>query len=950
MISSPVHKRAVLKTGVAFSLGAFCLCSPNRSELLEDLAEIPGMCYIAAAGCRFQQGADDAGASVSDWEKPSMTSGFTYNYWIDTAEVTQREFEDVTGRQPVPDTSKTGRGDLFPVSHVTWYDAVIFCNAKSRKNGLDTVYTYFVKDTLSSGAVNDLTGLIAHFERGGYRLPTEAEWEFAAREGSSTVPFPHLADSVSAGAAAWFDVNSSNTKHPAARLLPNGFGLYDMAGNVLEWTGDWKGPYSSEGVTNSIGAPGPDGYFERTLKGGSFRHSFYYLRPSRRSGTYQASLCTAADFIGFRCARGAIPRARYYTKDSAVLVTNPVAVAASAVRRFLDAARAKIVFVNVTADARTLCTVDFGKSVPSVVQFLDVTDVFVPTLSPDGRYVAFCNRGEGLGGEAGVHIRSVDSLDKPAWSLGAESAFMPRWWVDKYFNDTFLVYTNSGIDNQSGLWQSTATFLRKMSRGRPVGEPITLIENGSFHDGISSNFQYIVTGFTQCIMRDLIYDWQHQLFLSPYNGKDASGSTQVCNVSMTPDPLHPDRCMFLDFGCRNQTSTLTQSEYGVHEYLFISEFSGKTLAWYRCPAGEVSWDYPEWSNKARFAVASARNARGDAHAIYAVNLETAATVHLLEGTELDHPCLWVDGLRDSTVSGSLPVDSLGVYYDPFISANQVAFSYKMHLFWKSRRDLDVVFVGSSQVQSGIDCTQLTGLSALNMGYAAVGLRTCAHIIRNYLLPSCPGLKVIGMSSAISWLGNAGGDGDDTWTEAITQSKGYRYDFNHDFWRDSLPLHFDDQMKQAQFFNCSNCDTFGLIVDYCENWGENPPDLGGGDYWDWPITDSNYVRNFDTLVGLIKDLAQRDIHLLMINFPESPAYKKTDHYARLGPSWATGKAVVQQLKALEKTYANFHFYDAYDDGNHDYTDADAGNWNHLCYIGAAKLTSRLNTVIHGFLGK
>jgi uncharacterized protein (TIGR02171 family) len=904
---------------------------------------------ISAANLYFQQGADDSNASISDWEKPSMRSGFSYNYWIDTIEVTQGEYLKVTGRQPIPDTSQTKKGDSYPVSYVTWYDAILFCNAKSRENGLDTVYAYFVKDTLPSGAVNSLTGLITHFERDGFRLPTEAEWEFAAREGVSTIPFPHLADTGSARRVAWFDINSSNTVHPVGQLQPNKFGLYDMAGNVFEWTDDWKGPYSRKGITNSIGAPGPDSYFERTLKGGSFKHSFLYLRPSRRSGTYQTSLSTTADFIGFRCARGPIPIARYCTADTNAIVANPVVITSDSVRKFLGAMRAKLVFVNVTGAARTLCSVDFGQSIPSITQYFDIKNVFVPTISPDGKYVAFCNRGEGLDGPATVSIRSLDSIGSAPWKLNADSAYVPRWWIDKTTNDTFLIYTNSAIDDKSAIWQSTKTFLQKISGGRPLGSPQVLVDKGSFHDGLSSNHQFIVTGFTQCIMRDFLYDEQHQLFLSPYNGKDALGSTQVCNVSISPDPAYPDRCLFLDFGSQNQISTLTQSAYGTHQCLFISEYSGKTLAWYKCPATEASWDFPEWSNKSRFAIACVRNGSDDAHAVYAINLETSASFQILEGTELNHPYLWLDGLQDSIASGSLSIDSLGIYNNPFISGNQVPFSYKMHLFWEERLDLDVVFIGSSQTMCGIDCRQVTGLTSLNMGYASVGVRSCANIVHHYLLPSCPKLKVIGMSSAVYWLGNSGGDGDDTWTAAIMPTKGYQYDLNHNFWRDSFPAHFNDLIIQAPFFNASNLDSLGGGIDGCQNWG-GQPDLGGGDHWNWPITDTNYARNIDTIVQLIQDCAQHDIHLLMINFPESPAYKSTDHFTRAGPSWATGEAVVQQLKALENTYANFHFYDAYNNGNHDYTDADASNWNHLCATGAAKLTARINPLIHSYIGK
>jgi uncharacterized protein (TIGR02171 family) len=938
-----------LKTFLYALITAVLCCSPNKDipPVIIDKA-FPGMHCIYSKERSFIQGAQDALASVADLEKPPMRTLFGYNYWIDTVEVTQKEYFDLTGRQPMPDSVRSGRGDDYPVSFVSWYDAVCFCNAKSRRFDLDSVYSFSGTDTVSSGSVVRMTGLIVHYDRNGWRLPTEAEWEFAAREGTSNVPFPHLQDSSQAKTVAWFDLNSSNSTHPVSQLAPNAFGLFDMAGNVYEWTADWKGPYAPVSVKNPIGAPNPDGYYEKTLKGGSFKHSFLYLRPSRRAGTYKISLSTKADFIGFRCARGAIPDPHYFTVDSAVLAANPFALTTNAVPQFLGTNRAKLAFVNVSGASRILCVVDFSRSIPSAIQFTDITDVFDPTISPDGRFVAYCNRGEGFAGPATISVRAIDSLSAAPWKLSAGEAYVPRWWIDKISGDTCLVYTNSAVDNKNDAWPSTMTLLQKISGGRPTGDPNVFINNGGFHDGISLLGQFTVTGYTQCIMRDVIYNMQRQLFVSPYNGKDASGSTQVCNVSISTDPVHSDRCLFLDFGSQNKISALVQAAYGIHEYLFIAEFSGTTVAWYKCPSTECSWDNPEWSNKARFAVASCRNAQSDAHAVYCINLEDKTTLQVLEGIELDQPYLWIGELTDAIALSGFSADSLGVYSDPFVSGNQIPFSFKMHFFWGARRNLDIVFVGSSQVLGGIDCTKLPGHTSLNMGYAGAGVTSCSNIIRNYLLPSCPNIKLIGMSAAIYWLNISGGEGDDAWNNAITPSKGYCYDLYHNFWRDSFPARFDEFIVQAPYFNCSNCDTFGLCTDTGGDWGGSPPDMNRESNWNWQVTNSDYIANVNAIVKLIQDCAAAKVHLLMINFPESPAYKNTDHYQRLGPSWATGKAVVKQLRSLEKTYPNFHFYDAYNNGMHDYSDADAGNWNHLNPRGAAKLTTRVDSLIKTIL--
>jgi enolase len=142
------------------------------------------------------------------------------------------------------------------------------------------------------------------------------------------------------------------------------------------------------------------------------------------------------------------------------------------------------------------------------------------------------------------------------------------------------------------------------------------------------------------------------------------------------------------------------------------------------------------------------------------------------------------------------------------------------------------------------------------------------------------------------------------------------------------------------------DTLGLMHWPCNGWGGPNPNLVGTA--SWTVNDSNYIKNFAALVEMIKLLSAHKIHLLAINFPESPYYKSTDHYQGDGPSWETGRAVLAQVKDLENSYPFFHVYDAYDDSNHDYTDEDAANWNHLCPNGAKKLSIRLDSLIQTIL--
>jgi nitroreductase len=114
------------------------LFEPKDHSVAFDLPT-PGMNKIYADGITFMQGCNDSLAIFE--EKPTMSVTFTYNYWLDTNEVTQRDFYTITGKRPVSDTSKFGVGADFPVYNVSWFDAVLFCNAKSRRSGFDTVYS-----------------------------------------------------------------------------------------------------------------------------------------------------------------------------------------------------------------------------------------------------------------------------------------------------------------------------------------------------------------------------------------------------------------------------------------------------------------------------------------------------------------------------------------------------------------------------------------------------------------------------------------------------------------------------------------------------------------------------------------------------------------------------------------------------------------------------------------
>jgi len=188
------------------------------------------------------------------------------SFYLGKYEVTQKEWREVMGTNP-----SVFKGDDLPVEHMSWYDAVQYCNKLSVMKGLDPCYTI-------SG-----TNVACDFSKNGYRLPTEAEWEFAAKGGIRSSGY-RFAGSNSVDTVGWYSGNSGAQTHPVGRKKANELGLFDMTGNVREWCWDWFGLYTSASQTDPVGASsGNDrlGY-DRLLRGGSFYDDEHSVRATYR--------------------------------------------------------------------------------------------------------------------------------------------------------------------------------------------------------------------------------------------------------------------------------------------------------------------------------------------------------------------------------------------------------------------------------------------------------------------------------------------------------------------------------------------------------------------------------------------------------------------------------------------------------------------------------------------
>ncbi len=259
--------------------------SSPASQLPQEIQTSGGIAMVLIPGGQFIMGSEgqlDAGPP-----HPVTISPF----YMDRHEVTQEFYERLMGKNPA-----RRKGPKNPVERVRWTDTLKFCNARSAEEGLTPCY--------------NLETWACDFSAEGYRLPTEAEWEYACRAGSpGDYYFEGGADRLDAH--AWFRENAGRKHHPVGQKEPNPFGLYDMAGNVREWCNDW---YTVDAYSPqpAVDPHGPASGEKTVLRGGAFSGSAEtctsWNRYCDEPGFTDA--CVASDDYGFRCVKRAATDAK----------------------------------------------------------------------------------------------------------------------------------------------------------------------------------------------------------------------------------------------------------------------------------------------------------------------------------------------------------------------------------------------------------------------------------------------------------------------------------------------------------------------------------------------------------------------------------------------------------------------------------------------------------------
>jgi len=283
-----------------------------------------GNMVLIPAGSFVMGAATNVGQEAFGDETPQHTV-YVSAFYIDKYEVASNLWREVY-------TWATNRGYSFgnywsvkapnhPIHSVDWYDAIAWCNARSQREGFTPCYTNADGTVYTNAAVDSFSGG-CNWAADGYRLPTEAEWEKAARGGVAYRRFPwddvntiqHARANYNANPSTYaYDTSPTTGTHPTYKTIgvypftspvgafaPNRYGLYDMAGNVFEWCWDWYGSsyYASSPTTNPTGPPGPLTY--RVLRGGSWDFSAGFARVAYR---YEFFPQSSNNFVGFRCVR-----------------------------------------------------------------------------------------------------------------------------------------------------------------------------------------------------------------------------------------------------------------------------------------------------------------------------------------------------------------------------------------------------------------------------------------------------------------------------------------------------------------------------------------------------------------------------------------------------------------------------------------------------------------------
>ncbi|SHK53225.1 TIGR02171 family protein [Fibrobacter sp. UWH4] len=855
----------------------------------------------------------DSKAKVN--ERPEMRARFDYDFSIGRHEVTCGEFNSVM--ENVSGLVLDCDNDSLPATSLTFYDAVLFANERSKGEGFDTAYTYASAVFDSEKHCTALEGFAYRPEVNAYRLPTEAEWILVA---SSEWNAEH----------SWTAENSDYKLHRVCEKMDSTVQFCDMMGNAMEWVNDWLGVFRDTTVTNFVGAPDGGALGQRVVKGGSYRNSATSINLYSRGDVYMVTSSTRADYVGFRLAFGAIPAAVWMGNNGKAASSRIVPLASSAtLRSVVGAHQVRLAFRNDLTE--NLAYVDYSSGILSVVEIADTLDVYHPEISPDGKRVAFCTGLEGVSGKSSLYVRDLSAEGLNLVKLEVESAAIPRWRVLDS-GDTVIVYvSDAGNNKEESAFKMSSTWQVSFANGK-FGKPQKLFD-GAYHGGVSGDNSLAVTGArllrARISGRDTVW----------YNGE------QACNVSLAKDGSK--RTLFLDFGSKTGREYAGEN-YGTHERLLVVDSIGDLIQTLAAPTG-YSFDHSEWASNGNFVVATLTNVNGAHTKMVLIDLTEGNVVDLAEGDELWHPNLWIRQEKNNEVNISLDSDSAGIYMNDGDDWGVALMRYNMELLWQYRDSVNVAVVGSSRPLYSLWPSLMSNrFFMVNFAQTPNSIHMSRDFLELYLFPHLKKLKYVVLSLDIDFWNKPDGDNSDNlFKNAYKKYPGYVYDKNHNYWQDGYPeglLEYTKNYLEVKPYLLHEVDRGAIMNPFCGGWA-NPP-LVEGDSSAYDSEKNLYEKSFESLVDIIQSAQNKDIVVIGILFPQNPDYQNTGAYGRYGLRRSVAEQFVSRFQELEKSYSNFKFIDRNRMGNHGYPSEWFVDDDHLCIEGAKSFTATVDLILNG----
>lgn len=894
---------------------------PANSDIIS--TPIEGMIYLGNGSTNI--GTNDKSFKAN--ERPAMKVVLNYGLYMDIHEVTCGEYAEVAKKAKLKTFGKC-ENDSLPLTDITYYDAVLYANAKSKLEKRDTAYTYRSELFDEEKHCTNLEGFAFHADIDGYRLPTEAEWVYAATQAWNTKN-------------SWNNSNSEYKLHPVCSIGTDSAGFCDMAGNAMEWVNDWLGLFRDTTVTNYVGAPDGGDMGERVVKGGSYNSSSVEVNPYSRGDVYTVTSSTRAEYVGFRLALGKIPNALWMSNDghSTASIVTPTANSET-VKNFTRTYNAKLAFRNDVSGK--INYINYLDGTLSVKELSNDINAYHPEISPDGNWIAFSTVYEGISGTSSVYVQRLDAEDaSEIIKLNVKSAAIPRWHILES-GDTAIVYvTDAGNNKEESAFKAASTWQVTFANGK-FGTPQKLFD-GTYHGGISEDEKIAVSGA--------------RLLRARISGKDKIwyNKEQACNVSLAQDGSK--RVAFLDFGGETGKK-FVGSKYATHQRILIADSTGKLIQTIKAPEG-YTFDHSEWTTDGENTniVATLTNVNGAHTKIVLINPIDSSIIDLAEGDELWHPNLWIKKVQkiipvteDSTevdTTFHLDPDSAGVYYISGASDKALIMRYKMELLWQYKDSANTVILGSSRPKNSLIPEELSNqFFAINLASSYFSINESHYTYFNYIQSNVKKLKYLIVSLDIDMWWKSYNSYKNFFYKDHLKIPGYVYDKNHLFGKD-----FDSQKLYRFTYESIGSNYYANIFrssrgyhkfDNSTGW-ENDPPLYHDSTW-MQDTISLYENSIKLLKEIILDSKEKDIFVIGIIFPQSPAYKNTGSFGCYGLQRSLAPSVIDDLTNLSQENPNFILMDENKMGNHDYTDEMARDRDHLSHTGALQITHRLDSLL------